>query len=202
MDIVLATTNMEKVKEFKVLFKNTPINLLTLDKFDPIDEIEEDGETFEDNAFKKAMTTAKILNLPAIADDSGLLVDALDGRPGVYSARYASENATYEENCDKLLKEMEHKIDRSASFQCAIAIAVPFGTCLMYRGKCNGYITEKASRSNGFGYDPVFFSPEINNIFSEVSIEIKNTVSHRSRAFWEIKEDMDRILFWVKCWTS
>jgi len=202
MDIVLATTNEDKVIEIRKALEGLPINLIGLSEFKPIGEVIEDELTFEKNAYKKASFTAKALGMPAIADDSGLVVDALDGWPGIFSARYASEKATYKENCTKLLKDMEGKTNREAYFKCAMAIVVPFGTCAMYTGKCDGYITEKAAREEGFGYDPIFFCNEINDVFSEVSIDVKNTVSHRGKALLEIKYDIDRIVYWINSWAK
>ena len=126
--VVLATKNKGKIKEFKKLFEGSGIELKTLDDFGPIPEVVEDGQTFEDNAVKKARFTARVLGLPAIADDSGLMVKALQGRPGVFSSRYAGEQADDAANNQKLLADMEGIEDRRASFACVLAIAVPRGT--------------------------------------------------------------------------
>ena len=133
MIIVLATRNAGKMKEFQQLLHGFPVELKNLNDFGPIPEVEEDGKTFDDNAYKKAAFTAKVLGLPAIADDSGLVVKALAGAPGVKSARYAGEKASDEENIAKLLQEMRGETDRRAAFECIISIAVPSGpalTCL------------------------------------------------------------------------
>lgn len=140
--IVLATRNSGKVKEFQKILQDFPVEIRCLNDFGPIPEVEEDGKTFDDNAYKKAHFTAKILGLPAIADDSGLVVKALNGAPGVWSARYAGENATDHDNIEKLLQEMAGKTNRKAAFECVLSIAVPSGPALTYEGRCEGEIIE------------------------------------------------------------
>jgi XTP/dITP diphosphohydrolase len=196
--IVLATRNQGKVREFQQLLKDFPVEIKNLNDFGPIPEVEEDGATFDDNAYKKAAFTARILGLPAIADDSGLVVNALDGAPGVKSARYAGDNATDEENMAKLLKELENKSDRSAAFECVISIAVPAGPALTYEGRCEGEITEQPRGESGFGYDPVFYYPEYDRTFAEISGEAKNRVSHRGKALREMVAEFDKVITWLK----
>ena len=157
----------------------------------------EDGETFDDNAYKKAAFTARVLGYPALADDSGLCVAALDGAPGVYSARYAGEEATDADNVAKLLDAMEDKEDRKASFQCVISIAVPTGAALTYEGRCDGILTREPAGDNGFGYDPLFFFPEFDKTFAQLSMEEKAKVSHRGKALKEVTREMDKILDWI-----
>ena len=195
--IVLATTNKNKVREFREMVKDFPVEIRSVGDFGPIPECIEDGETFEENAYKKALHTAKILGLPAIADDSGLEVEALGGAPGVYSARYAGESATDAENCDKLLREMEGQENRKAAFQCVLSIAVPSGPALTYEGSCEGTILEEKKGEAGFGYDPVFFYEPYNRSFAECSMEEKNKVSHRGRALAELKGEFDKVLIWL-----
>ncbi len=195
--IVLATGNQGKVKEFRKMLKDYPIDLRGLKDFGPIPEVEEDGETFDDNAFKKALFTAKVLGLPAISDDSGLVVEALDGAPGVFSARYAGENASDQENIVKLLQDMKGKSNRKAAFQCVISIAVPSGPALTYEGRCEGVITEEVCGDGGFGYDPVFFCPELDKTFAECSMEEKNRVSHRGKALADVAGEFNKILTWI-----
>jgi XTP/dITP diphosphohydrolase len=195
--IVLATRNKGKVREFRELLKDFPVEIKSLDDFGPIPEVEEDGKTFDDNAYKKAQFTAKVLGLPAIADDSGLVVEVLGGAPGVISARYAGEGATDEENINKLLKEMEGREDRRAAFECVISIAVPSGPALTYEGRCEGLITETPKGNTGFGYDPVFFYPEYNRTFAEISSKEKNRVSHRGKALAEVAAEFDKVLKWL-----
>jgi len=195
--IVLATGNQGKVREFQEMLAGYPVELRCLKDFGPIPEVEEDGETFDDNAYKKALFTAKVLGLPAIADDSGLVVEALDGAPGVRSARYAGESATDQDNINKLLAEMEGKSNRKAAFECVLSIAVPSGPALTYEGRCEGEITTSPQGEGGFGYDPVFFCPEYGRTFAECSMEEKNRVSHRGRALAEVAAEFDKVLKWI-----
>ena len=168
-----------------------------MDDFGPIPQIEETGDTFDENAYKKASFTARVLGLPALADDSGLSVEALAGAPGVYSARYAGDDATDKERCLKLLEEMEGKLDRRATFECVVSIAVPSGPALTYEARCEGLIAEDLSGSKGFGYDPIFFYPPCNKTFAELSLGEKNRISHRGKAFAEIKDEFDKIIKWI-----
>lgn len=195
--IVLATTNKNKIKEFREMVKDFPVEIRSVGDFGPIPECIEDGETFEENAYKKALHTAKILGLPAISDDSGLEVEALDGAPGVYSARYAGESATDEENCAKLLKEMKGKTNRKAAFQCVLSIAVPSGPALTYEGTCEGTILEEKQGDSGFGYDPLFFYEPFNKSFAECGMEEKNKVSHRGKALAELRDEFDKVIIWL-----
>ena len=195
--LVLATTNKNKVKEFREMVGDFPIEIKSVADFGPIPECIEDGETFDDNAYKKALHTAKILGLPAIADDSGLVVEALDGAPGVYSARYAGENATDEENCQKLLKEMKGVKNRKAAFKCVLSIAVPSGPALTYEGSCEGTILEEKRGDSGFGYDPLFYFDEFEKSFAECNADEKNRVSHRGKALAEVREEFDKVMTWL-----
>lgn len=195
--LVLATTNKNKVKEFQEMVGDFPVEIRSISDFGTIPECIEDGETFDDNAYKKAVHTAKILGLPAIADDSGLVVEALDGAPGVYSARYAGENATDEENCRKLLKEMEGITNRKAAFQCVLSIAVPSGPALTYEGSCEGTILEEKRGESGFGYDPLFYFEEFGKTFAECNSEEKNRVSHRGKALAEVRDELDKVMTWL-----
>jgi XTP/dITP diphosphohydrolase len=139
--IVLATNNQNKVREFQAMVKDFPVKIKSLKDFGPLPPVVEDGKTFDDNAYKKALHYSKVLGLPALADDSGLVVEALDGAPGVYSARYAGEDATDRDNCEKLLKSMEGKEDRQAHFMCVLSLATPGGPALTWEGRCDGTIT-------------------------------------------------------------
>ncbi|MCJ7809681.1 MAG: XTP/dITP diphosphatase [Desulfobulbaceae bacterium] len=196
--LVLATKNKGKIAEFRNLFEKMEVSLKSLDDFGPIPEVVEDGETFEDNAVKKARFTARVLGLPAIADDSGLVVEALGGRPGVYSSRYAGEDATDVVNNCKLLKDMEGVRNREAYFACVLAIAVPQGPALIYEGKCHGVIAQEMTGSQGFGYDPLFYHPPSGKTFAEMSSEEKNHLSHRGMAMLELKREADKVLVWLK----
>ncbi len=196
--LVLATRNRGKTAEIRKFLKDFPVEIKNLDDFGPIPEIEEDGKTFDDNAYKKASFAARILGIPALADDSGLVVEALGGAPGVYSARYAGESATDEENTAKLLKEMEGKENRAAAFECVISIAVPTGPALTYEARCEGEITTAPRGKNGFGYDPVFYYPPLKKTFAELSLEEKISVSHRGKAMAEVRNEFDKVIIWIK----
>ncbi len=195
--LVLATTNKNKIKEFQEMVKDFPIEIRSVGDFGPIPECIEDGETFDDNAYKKALHTAKILGLPAISDDSGLEVEALGGAPGVYSARYAGESATDEENCDKLLQELAEEKNRKAAFKCVLSIAVPSGPALTYEGSCEGVILKEKRGESGFGYDPLFLYEPFNKTFAECNMEEKNKVSHRGKALAELKSEFENVLKWL-----
>ena len=196
--LVLATKNRGKVSEFEGLFRAFDFEVKSLNDFGPIPPVIEDGETFEDNAVKKAQFTAKVLGLPAIADDSGLTVKALGGEPGVFSARYAGEGATDEANNIKLLSSMKGIEQREAAFICILAIAVPKGPALIYGGTCEGLVTQEIRGTQGFGYDPIFYYPPLNKTFAQMSAAEKNGVSHRGRAIAELKGELDKILIWVR----
>ncbi len=196
--LVIATRNKGKTKEIKDLLKGFPVDIKNMDGFGSIPPLEEDGDTFDENAYKKASFTAKILGLPALADDSGLLVEALGGAPGIHSARYAGENATDEQRYLKLLDEMQGKSNRSAAFECVICIAVPTGPALTYEARCQGLIAESPAGSNGFGYDPIFFYPSYKKTFAQLTREEKNRVSHRGKALAELKSEFDKVLIWIR----
>lgn len=196
--LVIATRNKGKTSEIMDLLKEFPVNIKNLDDFGPIPSVEEDGDTFDKNAYKKASFTSRILGLPALADDSGLLIKALGGAPGVHSARYAGENASDEQRCSKVLSEMKRKTDRGAAFKCVISIAVPPGPALTYEGHCEGLITKEPAGSNGFGYDPIFFFSPLNKTFAELTREEKNRVSHRGNALRELRAEFDKVLIWIK----
>ena len=196
--LVIATRNKGKTKEIKDLFKDFPVDIKDLDDFGPIPHLEEDGDTFDENAYKKASFAARILGMPALADDSGLMVEALNGAPGVHSARYAGENATDEQRYLKLLSEMEGRANRKAAFECVISIAVPTGPALTYEARCEGLIAEVPAGSNGFGYDPVFYYPPYKKTFAELTRQEKNRVSHRGKALAELKDEFDKVLIWIR----
>ena len=196
--LVLATRNEGKISEFKRLAGDFDIKMMSLKDFGPIPPVLEDGETFEDNAVKKAHFTAKVLGFPALADDSGLMVKALGGMPGVHSARYAGEGATDEANNLKLLKAMKGTDNRAATFMCVIAIAVPMGPALIYEGTCEGIINQELTGNKGFGYDPLFYYPPLKRTFAELTTEEKNRVSHRGKAMAELKSEFEKVLIWLR----
>ena len=195
--LVLATHNRGKVREIQEILEKCPITLQDLDAFPPLPEVEEDGTTFEENAYKKASFVARTLGIPALADDSGILVKALGGAPGVHSARYAGLNANAEQRYTKLLRELEGHNDREAAFECVIVIAAPNGRSLTYRGRCEGVITTRPIGTGGFGYDPVFYYPPFKKTFGELTAEEKDRVSHRGRALAQLRRDFDRLVAWL-----
>lgn len=196
--IVLATSNTNKLKEIQGLLKDYPVAIKSLADFGPMPEAVEDGETFDENAYKKAIHYAKVLGVPCLADDSGLAVDALDGRPGVYSARYAGPGATDWDNCEKLLGEMAGTTKRTAHFVCVLSLATPAGPALTWEARCDGEITHERRGESGFGYDPVFFSPELGKTFAEVSMAEKSSVSHRGRALADFAAEFAKVQVWLR----
>jgi XTP/dITP diphosphohydrolase len=187
---VLATRNPDKGRELAALLKDLGIRIRTLAEFPGAPDVVEDGETCEANAVKKAETIARVTGLPAVADDTGLMVEALGGRPGVHAARYAGDGATYEDNCRKLLHELAgvpHE-RRGARFVTVAAIADPKGKVEVVQGVLEGLITEVPAGSKGFGYDPLFFVPELGKTLAQLTPEEKNRISHRARAFEKVRE--------------
>ena len=195
--IVIATRNKAKTAEIRQLLADHPVIIKNLDDFGPIPEVDEDGATFDDNAYKKSSFASRVLGLPALADDSGLCVNALGGHPGVHSARFAGADATDAERCGKLLEMLKDKNDRSAAFVCVISIAVPTGAALTYEGRCEGEIAAAPQGQNGFGYDPVFYYPPLGRTFAQLTAEEKNRISHRGKALAEVKEEMEKVLKWI-----
>ena len=198
MTLVIATSNLGKTAEIRDMLEGFPVNIKNLADFGPIPPVEEDGETFDENAYKKASFVAKVLGLPALADDSGLVVDALGGAPGVYSARYAGEDASDKQRYTKLLAEMKGKTNRKAAFECVLSIAVPPGLALTYEARCEGIIAEAPVGDSGFGYDPVFYYPPLEKTFGQLSREEKSRVSHRGKALKELSQEFDKVLTWIE----
>lgn len=196
--LVIATGNPGKASEIKDLLNGFPIDIQSLKDFGPIPPVVEDGLTFDENAYKKASFTARVLGLPALADDSGLVVEALGGMPGVFSARYAGENADDEQRRQKLLADMRGKTNRKAAFECVISIAVPDGPALTYEARCEGLIAEAPKGENGFGYDPVFYYPPLEKTFAQLTREEKSRVSHRGLALREMQAEFDKVLQWLR----
>ena len=191
MKIILATKNKGKVADFEKLTEYMNIEVISfLDEEINFPDVVEDGETFEENSVKKALEIAKYTGMITVSDDSGLCVEALDGAPGIYSARYSGENATDSKNIDKLLEEMKNipQGERQAKFVSVVSIAKPDGTVQSFRGEVEGEIIFERKGTNGFGYNPVFFSYELQKTFGEATMEERVTVSHRARAFRELKE--------------
>ncbi|MFQ6008604.1 MAG: XTP/dITP diphosphatase [Candidatus Zixiibacteriota bacterium] len=190
MQLVLATNNEDKIREIKHLLDDLPVTILTRNDFLEFPDIEETGQTLEENAVLKAREIADFCDLPALADDSGLEVDALNGEPGVYSSRYAGEDATYADNNRKLLEQLKGVSEekRTARFRCVIAIDWADGTTDTVEGVAEGYIAEDIAGNEGFGYDPVFFYPPKGKRFSEMTLEEKNLVSHRGQALQKVRD--------------
>jgi XTP/dITP diphosphohydrolase len=184
-ELVLATRNRHKGEELAALLGGLGIRIRTLDEFPDAPEVVEDGDTCEANAIKKAHAIAAWTGLPAVADDTGLEVDALGGRPGVYAARYAGEDATYEDNCQKLLLELTGvpPEQRTARFLTVAAIALPLDGVRVTQGVLDGVIAEEPRGALGFGYDPLFLIPELGKTLAELSADQKNAISHRGKAF-------------------
>ena len=198
MTLVIATSNLGKTAEIRDMLEGFPVNIKNLADFGPIPPVVEDGDTFDENAYKKASFVAKVLGLPALADDSGLVVDALGGAPGVYSARYAGEDATDKQRYTKLLAEMKGETNRKAAFECVLSLAVPPGPALTYEARCEGIIAEAPVGESGFGYDPVFYYPPLEKTFGQLSREEKSRVSHRGKALQELSQEFDKVLTWVE----
>lgn len=192
--LVLATRNPHKGAELEALLGDLGVKIRTLAEFPDAPDVVEDGETCEANAIKKAVTIARHTGLPSVADDTGLMVDALGGRPGVYAARYAGESATYDDNCRKLLKDLAAvpRERRRAGFVTVAALAFPDGRVETVEGTLEGTITDRPAGSGGFGYDPVFWVPALGKTLAEISSEEKNRVSHRAKAFAKVKELLKR----------
>jgi|TARA_B110000467_G_scaffold109105_1_gene99432 XTP/dITP diphosphohydrolase len=188
MKIILATHNADKRNEMMAALADLNIEILSLEDFPQVGEIIEDGHTLVENAKIKAKAVFDITGIPAISDDTGLLVDALDGAPGVYSARYAGEHATYSDNVNKLLDEMKDILaqNRGAQFQTSM-VFLNNDTELMANGIVKGQITETPKGVGGFGYDPVFYIPEQEKTFAEMTIQEKNQISHRGIALRNLK---------------
>ncbi len=188
--LVLATKNQDKGSELKALLDDTGYTIRTLAEFPDAPDVIEDGETCEANAIKKAREVARFTGLLALADDTGLEVDALGGRPGVHAARFAGEGASYKDNCTKLLREIKGVLgeQRRARFITVAALAFPNGQTTVVEGALAGFITEQETGTNGFGYDSVFFVPDSGKTLAQMSPAEKNRISHRARAVTRAKE--------------
>lgn len=189
-EFVIATRNKKKLEEIKRILEGIPLKLYTLTDFPDCPEVEEDADTFEGNAIKKTVAVAAFTKKSAIADDSGLEVYALNGAPGVFSARYSGEGADDRKNLVKLLSEMEEVEDekRGARFVCCIALGFPDGRVEVFEGYVEGKIGRQPTGFNGFGYDPVFYPEGYDTTFAEISAEEKDKLSHRGRALRKLRE--------------
>ncbi len=182
MKLLLATRNNDKLKEIKQLFSGTDIDVVSMISFDDMPEVVEDCDTLEGNARKKAQETAEFTGVYTLADDTGLFVDALDGQPGVFSARYAGADCSYKDNRDKMLEEMQNQNNRSARFITVAAFCSPEEVIHVTEGRVEGEITDREIGVKGFGYDAIFRSTETGLTFGEMTDEAKNEISHRGRA--------------------
>ena len=194
--VIIASNNLHKIEEIKDILKYFDFELVSLREAGINVEVEEDGETFEENAFKKANEIMKISGEICLADDSGLEVDVLGGAPGVYSARFAGEHGNDKKNNEKLLELMKDvpEKERGARFVSIISMVTPEGEKLVGRGYVEGRIGYKEKGINGFGYDPLFIVPELEKTYAELTPEEKNSMSHRSRALDDLKGKLEKLL--------
>jgi XTP/dITP diphosphohydrolase len=190
MNILVATTNPGKIREITEILAGLEVAILTPKETNVVLDVEENGTSFAENAAIKARAWCAASGLPALADDSGLCVDALGGRPGVRSARFAGQGASDEDNYLLLLERMSGKMDRSARFVCAVALAFPGGDLVVAEGSYEGRILEEPLGEGGFGYDPVFFDPASKKSFAQLTPQEKNERSHRKKALVELKRKL------------
>ncbi|QBG47912.1 XTP/dITP diphosphatase [Verrucomicrobia bacterium S94] len=188
MKLVIATRNPHKLEEIRAVFDFRCLEVLSAIDFPELPDVVEDADTFEGNACKKAVEIALATGCWALADDSGLEVDALGGAPGVYSARYAGEPCSYEKNNARLLRELNGQNERSARFRTVIALSDPSGKVETVSGKCEGRIIEQQRGRNGFGYDPLFVPEGYDETFAELDASVKNSISHRANALKAAQE--------------
>jgi len=190
MRIVLATNNEHKIREIKNILADLRVEILTLKDFPHFPKADETGNTFEENAIIKAKAIYRSTNLPSLADDSGLEVDALDKAPGILSSRFAGEHCSFQDNNRKLLRLMENIPweKRGAKFVCVVALANDLNHIVTVKGEVKGIVSFKEKGENGFGYDPIFYLPSLNKTFAQLSLEEKNKISHRAQAFGKAKE--------------
>lgn len=194
--LLIATNNAGKMREYTDLLGDLSVQLTTPQQEGIALEVEEKGATFAENALLKARAYCAASRLPTLADDSGLEVDALGGAPGVYSARYAGNNATDRQRYEKLLAELRGipPAERTARFRCVIALVLPDGTEEITEGECEGVIIDTPRGEHGFGYDPVFYMPALGKTMAELPPELKNRVSHRARALMRMKPILQALL--------
>lgn len=192
MTFILASNNMGKHREFKEILEPYGFALVPQAVAGVNFEVNETGDTFEENAWLKASTVAQYTNFPAIADDSGLCVEALDGAPGIYSARFGEPGWDDRQRYEYLLQKLKSEENRRAKFVCCICCAFPNGTVLRARGECHGRILCAPQGEQGFGYDPVFAPDGYEQSFAELGSDIKNQISHRARALAEFKKELEK----------
>jgi len=188
--IVFATTNAGKIKEIKEILSDFDVEVASMKEMNITADIEENGATFEENSLIKARAVSKLTGLPALADDSGLEVDYLNGEPGIYSARYLGRDTDYDYKNNYIIKKLKDAKDeeRSARFVCVISLVLPDGREFVKKGVMEGRIGYEIKGENGFGYDPIFYLPEYGKTSAEISAEEKNKISHRGKALSAMKE--------------
>lgn len=195
-NLIIASNNNDKIREIKEILKKYKLNIISQSEAGVHIEVEEDGKTFMENAYKKAYEIWKLKkDSLVIADDSGLMVDILDGAPGIYSARFAGEHGNSEKNNAKLLKLLEDVPfeKRKAKFVCAIVLIINNKNVIKTQGEVNGYIAEEARGKDGFGYDPLFYVPKYNKTFGEITANYKNAMSHRAIALKKLSEEISKL---------
>lgn len=195
-ELVVATGNRGKLAEIAGILRGCVERMYSPADFPGFPEVVEDGDTFEANARKKALAAAVATGIPSLADDSGLVVDALGGRPGVHSARFAGQGCGDVANNEKLLRCLEgiEALKRTAAFHCVVALCHPDGNCEIFHGELNGIILEAPCGEGGFGYDPLFLVPEFGKTLAELNMEIKNRISHRGIALEKLKKHISDVM--------
>jgi len=193
LEILIATNNLGKVKEIKDILDSPEIKILTMEDFPHLPKIDEDGKTYQENAFKKARKISEYTGKICLADDSGLEIDYLKGKPGIYSSRWGNSD---EERINKVLKLLENipKNKRNAKFVCVVVLVFPDGKIYMVKEECKGNITFNLKGEHGFGYDPIFLVPEYNKTFAELGDKIKNQISHRGKSIRKIANILNDLI--------
>lgn len=194
MEVIIASNNQNKIREFKKIFEGSNFELKSLKEIGLDIDVEENGQTFEENAIIKATTIAKKMNMYAIADDSGLCCDGLNGEPGVYSARYAGDQHNDDDNNKKLMEKMKGVENKRARYMCAICFSNPKGEYVTTVDSCEGLIVDTPKGYNGFGYDPYFYIEKFGRTMAEITLEEKNTISHRSKALEKMKKEYAKVV--------
>jgi len=194
--VIVASNNQGKIKEIKEILKDFPLEVISLKEANIKVDVVEDGKTFMENAYKKAYEIYKITGEMVLSDDSGLMVDVLNEAPGVFSARFAGEHGNDKKNNEKILELLKDKKeeDRKAKFVAAIVFIINENKVVQVQGECNGYIIDEERGDDGFGYDPLFYIPDLKKTFAEISSSEKNAISHRGRALSILKDKLNEEL--------
>jgi XTP/dITP diphosphohydrolase len=196
MELVIATNNRHKLEEISAILSDLPVRTIPLSDFPDLPELREDGRTYAENALQKARTVARFTRHWSLGDDTGLEVEALGGEPGLYSARYAGEGVTFEQNRRKLLSELEGvpRERRKAVFRCVMALVGPSGEEVLFEGTIPGYISDADQGTGGFGYDAIFYLPDRKKTFAELDPAEKNQISHRARALKRVRDHLKNLI--------